>query len=78
MKEELGVPMKILKPVGYYEKCRQKSSWMVDESLHSVSIVFSAVPLSLEIKLDEQSSEWGFFDELPEEMKNIKAFQWDR
>ena len=40
----------------------------------SVSVVFCAVPLSLEVTLDDQSSEWGFFDELPAGLGGLRRF----
>lgn len=74
MVEELGVAVRIMGPLGYYENRSLKSPWTGRDDLHNVSILFHAIPLSLDIKLDEQSLEWGFFDDLPGELRNAKWF----
>ena len=74
MKEELGIEVKILMPVGYYEGQHGENSWRVKGGVHAVSVVFCAVPLSLEVRLDDQSSDWGFFDELPGGLKGLRLF----
>lgn len=74
MREELGIPVKILGPVGYYEGTRARSPWNIQGGVHAVSVVFRAVPRSLRIRLDDQSSEWGFFDRLPPGLRRIRPF----
>jgi colanic acid biosynthesis protein WcaH len=74
MKEELGIEVKILMPVGYYAAPRGEPASGVGGVVHSVSVVFCAVPLSLAVTLDDQSSEWGFFDELPAGLGGLRRF----
>jgi len=74
MREELGIPVKVLGPVGYYEGTRARSPWNVKGGLHAVSVVFRAVPLSPRIRLDDQSSAWGFFDRLPPGLRRLRRF----
>jgi len=74
MREELGIEVKILMPVGYYEAQHEDGAWRVSGGVHAVSVVFCAVPLSLEVVLDDQSSAWGFFDRLPEGLTRLRPF----
>lgn len=74
MMEELGIAVKIIGPAGYYENGSLKSPWTGRDEIHCVSIVFFATPLSLDIKLDDQSLEWGLFDNLPTELEKMKRF----
>lgn len=74
MKEELGIEVKILMPVGYYEEQHADGAWNVPGGVHAVSVVFCALPLGLDITLDDQSSTWGFFDELPAAFRAMKRF----
>lgn len=73
MKEELGINIKILETLGYYEKHFKKNEFGLESGVHTVSIVFSAKPLSSKIKLDSQSSAWKFSKILPRDFK-IKPF----
>ena len=73
MREELGIKVLNVVPVGYYEERHQSRSWGVRGGVHAVSVVFAAVPASLDVRLDEQSSEWAFFDGLPKRFR-IKPF----
>jgi len=41
---------------------------------NAVSVVFCALPLSLDVRLDDQSSEWGFFGDLPAGLKGLGRF----
>ena len=70
--EELGIRLKNLKPLGYYEDQFNKNSQNV-EFLHTLGVVFQAEPESLNIKLNEQSEDWRFFDNLPKRLV-IKRF----
>lgn len=74
MREELGVEVRILAAVGYYEEQHKSDEWDVQNAVHAVSVVFCAVPLSLDVRLDDQSSEWGFFDELPARLRELGRF----
>lgn len=66
MREELGIEVKILMPLGVTQELHADDPRGGGEGVHAVSVVFLALPLSQDVRLDDQSSEWGFFDELPE------------
>ena len=70
--EELGICLKNLKALGYYEDQFNKNPLNV-KSLHTLGIVFKAEPQNLNIKLDGQSESWKFFDKLPKRL-SIKTF----
>ncbi len=74
MREELGIAVKGVAPVGYYEGRHAKGPWKVRGGVHAVSVVFWAVPRSHKIRLDDQSSEWGFFDRLPPGLRRLRRF----
>ncbi|MFQ5717767.1 MAG: NUDIX hydrolase, partial [Nitrospinales bacterium] len=73
VKEELGIKIKLRGPAGYYEEQYLKNPFKVESGLHTLSVVFLATPLSLKVKLDEQSAAWKFSKQLPKELK-IKPF----
>ncbi len=73
MKGELGINVKLLEFLGYYEKHFKKNEFGLESGIHSVSIVVLAKPLSLKIKLHNQSSAWRFSKSLPRDFK-IKPF----
>lgn len=74
MREELGIDVKILMPIGFFEERHVDDPRGGPEGVHAVSIVFCAVPLSLDVKLDDQSAEWGLFDELPAGLPRVQSF----
>lgn len=69
MKEEAGINIKIIKLLGYYEKHFKENEFGLKSGIHAVSIVVLAEPLSLNIKLDGQSSDWCFSATLPKDFK---------
>lgn len=73
MKEELGMSVKVLEPLGYYEKHFKKNEFWLESGIHTVSIVVLAKPLSSKIKLDNQSSACRFSKSLPLDFK-VKPF----
>jgi len=75
MKEELGIAVKVVAPVGYYEGRHARGPGKVRGGVHAVSVVFWAVPRSLRIRLDSQSSAWGFFDRLPRPLQGLRRFR---
>lgn len=75
-KEELGIDIKILKPLGYYEDQFKENEFGLKNGIHSLSIVFLAKFLPSDIKLDHQSSQWKFAEELPKDFK-IKPFRYE-
>lgn len=73
VKEELGIHIKVLGPAGYYEEQYKRNHFNVASGLHALSIIFHAEPVNLNIKLDKQSTSWGFFKKLPKRLQ-IKPF----
>jgi colanic acid biosynthesis protein WcaH len=74
MREELGVDVRILMPLGYFEVQHEDDPRGGPGGVHQVSVVFAAVPLNLDVTLDAQSSEWDFFDRLPERFARFESF----
>jgi colanic acid biosynthesis protein WcaH len=74
MREELGVDVRILMPVGYFEIQHTDDPRGGDDGVHQVSVVFAATAESGRVTLDEQSSEWGFFEHLPEPFARFQSF----
>jgi colanic acid biosynthesis protein WcaH len=74
VKQEIGVTVHALEPIGYYEDRFEKNSIKMDSPLHAVSVVFSVVIDGQQtIKTDGQSLEWKFFKELPKALR-VKPF----
>jgi colanic acid biosynthesis protein WcaH len=73
IKEELGIDIQIKGAVGYYEDQFEKNPLNVESGLHTLGIVFEVKPQSLNIKLDDQSGDWKFFDKIPTRLA-IKPF----
>ena len=73
VKEELGIRLKNLRPLGYYEDEFDKNPLNLESGLHTMGVVFQAEPQSLDVKLDPQSGDWKFFDKLPKRLV-IKPF----
>ncbi len=73
IKEELGINIKPLEPLGYYEKHFKKNEFGLESGIHTVSVVVLVEPLSLKVKLNNQSSAWKFSKSLPRDFK-IKPF----
>ena len=65
MREEIGVDVEIIENVGFFEEFFQESEQSAEGGVHSISIVYLVKPLSFNIKLDDQSSEWGWFKHIP-------------
>ena len=74
IKEEVGLKVKGLIPVGYYEEVYGQGPFGRKGSYHPVSIVFSAVVNTRQkVRLDNQSSKWGYSKALPSGFR-IKPF----
>ncbi len=74
VKQEVGLTIRELTPVGYYEDRFEKNSIPLDSPLHTVSVVFStSIDGQQPIKLDGQSLEWQFLKELPKAF-HVKPF----
>jgi colanic acid biosynthesis protein WcaH len=75
MQEEVGIDLNRsdIDCLGFFEATSMAHDRTEDGVLHSVSIVFSANIEQVGFVLDDQSTEFSFFDELPAEF-NIRAF----
>lgn len=65
MRQEIGVDVNIIKNVGFFEEFFPISREGADGGAHMISIIFKVTPRSYDIRLDDQSGEWGWFKELP-------------
>ena len=66
VKEEVGLKVDFVEPIGYYEDTFETNPFGFSIPLHSVSVVFSTVvDGSQQIKLDSQSSNWKYSPEIP-------------
>ena len=67
VKEETGLTVHSLIPVGYYEDFYSQNAFGTDGLYHTMSVVFTAeVDTFSDIRLDEQSSDWKQADRLPD------------
>lgn len=73
MKEEIGVDVEILKHIGYFEEFFEKTEQNAQGGVHSISMVYLVEPKSEDIKLDDQSDDWGWFEKLPEQLTQYKT-----
>jgi colanic acid biosynthesis protein WcaH len=69
MREEIGVDVEIIENVGFFEEFFHDTEQDADGGVHSISVVYRVRPLSYEIKLDDQSAEWGWFKDVPQRLK---------
>jgi colanic acid biosynthesis protein WcaH len=74
VKEELGIESHVVMPIGVYEDFFDKSPLNPENGLHTISIVYLIIAGSENICIDEQSDDWGWFDELPERLKKMTTF----
>jgi len=75
VREETGLKISEIKPLGYYEAIFKKSSFgLVKRGYHVLSIVFLCRADSQNIYLDQQSSKWKI-GKLPKDFKIKKFFQ---
>lgn len=77
MREEIGVDVDILGSMGFFEAFFERSRQEVAGGVHMISLVYRVRPRSLEIRLDDQSAEWGWFNELPELFRQYKYLRMD-
>lgn len=71
VREEAGLNIENLRPVGYYEGVFSENALGVSSGVHTVSVVFQAVCDQSDVQLDGQSSEWRYADELPGDFRII-------
>ena len=67
MFDEIGIEIKSLNFIGYYEDKFDKNSFQEDCLYHTLSLVFETeVNGSSKIKLDKQSSDWKWATNIPD------------
>lgn len=76
MWEEIGVDVDIVKNVGFFEEFYEKTKENAEGGIHSISFVYLVKPKSYDIRLDAQSSAWGWFKEIPERIRNYATIRW--
>ena len=74
MREEIGLDVRILMPVGYFEIQHEDDPRGGPAGVHQVSVVFAAVATGGAVRLDAQSSECGYFEHLPEPFARFQSF----
>ena len=67
VREEVGLDVGSVKPIGYYEDVSETNPFGLSTPQHSVSAVFSASVDDQQVRLDSQSTEWKYSDQLPED-----------
>lgn len=75
MREEIGVDVDILENVGFFEEFYEKTSENAEGGVHSISFVYLVKPKNHNIKLDTQSSAWGWFKEMPEKLRTYATIR---
>ncbi len=66
VREEVGLKVDFVEPIGYYEDTFETNPFGLPTPLHSVSAVFSASGDDhQQVRLDDQSTDWKYSDELP-------------
>ncbi len=74
VQQELGIESNIIMPIGVYEDFFDKNTMGVENGLHTISIVYLVMAASENVRIDEQSDDWGWFDKLPDRLKNMTTF----
>lgn len=72
-KEEIGVDVRFISTLGYYEDSWPESAFGKEVGTASLSIVVLVSPLSLNFRVDEQSAAWKWSSQLPRRF-HIKPF----
>jgi colanic acid biosynthesis protein WcaH len=68
VREETSLEVEAPHPIGYYEAVSQENPFGLAPRLHAVSVVFSTViDDGQHIRLDDQSLDWKYSNELPAE-----------
>jgi len=74
VKQETGLAISKMQPIGYYEDKFKNNSIKLSTPLHAVSVVFAvAVGNDVKVRLDAQSAEWKFAKKLPADFR-IRKF----
>jgi hypothetical protein len=61
--------VEIVESLGFLEEFFDKTAQGAANGFHAVSFLFLVRPLEDEIKLDSQSSDWGWFKEIPPRLR---------
>jgi len=72
-KEEIGVQVRVIAPIGYYEDSWSASAFGKGEDTAALSIVVLCSPRSFKFRVDEQSAAWKWSSKLPKRF-TIKPF----
>ena len=72
MREELGIAVEILECLGFYEEFFEKTAQDAANGFHAISFLYLVRPLKDEIELDAQSSDWGWFEDIPARLRGHK------
>lgn len=75
MREEIGVDVDILGNVGFFEGFYEKTKENAQGGVHSISFVYLVKPKSCVIRLDIQSSAWGWFKEIPPKLQEYPTLR---
>ena len=81
VREETGLSVKTMKPVGYFEAVADVNPFDSRLPYHSVSVIFATVVNNQShVKLDNQSVEWKYSKELPSSfcMRSFESKESDR
>jgi len=65
MREEIGVDVEIVENLGFFEEFFEETEQDAEGGVHSLSVVYLVTLCSYNIKLDDQSTGWGWFKDLP-------------
>ena len=77
MRQEIGVGVEIIRNLGFFEEFFDKTAENADGGVHTISMVYLVKPRNGDIRLDEQSSDWGWFDKLPERFSAYSDIKLD-
>jgi GDP-mannose mannosyl hydrolase len=69
MREEIGVEVEILESLGFFEEFFEHTAEDAPGGAHSISLLYLVKPKSYDIRLDDQSVEWGWFKDIPQRLK---------
>jgi GDP-mannose mannosyl hydrolase len=73
MREEIGVDVDIVENVGFFEFFYEKTKEKAEGGVHSISFVYLVKPKRRDIRLDSQSSAWGWFKEIPAQLRKYNT-----
>jgi colanic acid biosynthesis protein WcaH len=69
MREEIGVEVEIVRSLGFFEEFFEHTAEDANGGAHSISFLYLVRPKTSDIRLDDQSSEWGWFNDAPQRLK---------